>query len=234
MRRRLLGLHLLLIVVLAGTGLAGWWQLDAWRAEQRNDAAERIDREPVPLADVLGPDDPLANEDDGVPVEVRGTYAPTGQQFLVSGRTDGDQEGYWVLSPLEITGTDPVSALLVVRGWVASDADLPPVPSGPVRETGVLEAGEEGSADVGADRVIEAVRIPSLVNEVDTDLYGAYLVSTSPQDGLEPVAPPTPDPGWAAGLRNLAYALQWWCFGGFAIFLWWRMVADLRSVASTT
>ena len=41
---RLLGLHLLLVVVLAGTGLAGWWQLDAWRHEQADDAAQRADR----------------------------------------------------------------------------------------------------------------------------------------------------------------------------------------------
>ena len=231
--RPLLGLHLLLVVVLVGTGLAGWWQLDTWRDAQRDDAAERAGRPPVPLAEVLAPDDPLANEDDGVPVEVVGTYAPRDQQFLVSGRADEGRDGYWVLSPLEVAGTSPESALLVVRGWVADPGALPPVPDGEVRETGVLAPGEEGSGVVQARRVVDAVRIPALVNAVKTDLYSAFLISTSPPaEGLEPVPPPVTDPGWSAGLRNLAYAMQWWAFGGFAVFLWWRMCAEQRSVAS--
>jgi surfeit locus 1 family protein len=232
--RRMLGLHLLLLVVLVGTGVAGWWQLEAWRHEQADDAAGRADREPVALADVLGPDDPLANEDDGVPVEVHGRYGPTEQQFLVSDRAEGGEDGYWVLSPLLVDGITPPSALLVVRGWTTHAGTLPPVPAGDVTETGVLAPGEEGSADVGPDRVVEAVRIPALVNAVDTDLYSAFLVRTgdSPGPGLEPVTPPADDPSWSAGLRNLAYALQWWLFGGFAVFMWWRMCADERSVAS--
>ena len=98
----------------------------------------------------------------------------------------------------------------------------------------MLAPGEEGSADVGADRVVEAVRIPALVNAVDTDLYSAFLIRTggSPDPGLEPVTPPVSDPSWSAGLRNLAYALQWWLFGGFAVFMWWRMCTEERSVAS--
>ncbi len=27
-------------------------------------------------------------------------------------------------------------------------------------------------------------------------------------------------------LRNLAYGLQWWLFGGFVVFMWWRMARD--------
>ena len=37
--------------------------------------------------------------------------------------------------------------------------------------------------------------------------------------------PPAPvDEGGGLGLRNAAYALQWWLFGAFALLLWWRMV----------
>jgi hypothetical protein len=28
------------------------------------------------------------------------------------------------------------------------------------------------------------------------------------------------------GLRNLLYAVEWWVFGGFAVFLWWRWCRD--------
>jgi hypothetical protein len=81
--------------------------------------------------------------------------------------------------------------------------------------------------------VVDAVRIPALVNAVDGDIYSAFLISTGPPGpGLRAVTPPVGDPTWSAGLRNLAYALQWWLFGGFAVFLWWRICADERSVAS--
>lgn len=232
--RRLLPLHLALVAVLAGTATAGWWQLDAWRHEQADDVAQRAGRDPVPLADVLGPDEAFAGEDEGVPVEVEGRYAPASQQFLVSGREQDGRDGLWVLSPLRVDGTDPPSALLVVRGWTG-DPTLPPVPAGPVTEIGVLQPGEEGSTTVGADRVVDAVRIPALVNAVNGDLYSAFLVSTGPGTGgpgLRPVTPPAVEPSWSAGMRNLAYALQWWLFGAFAVFLWWRMCADERSVAS--
>jgi surfeit locus 1 family protein len=167
-----------------------------------------------------------------VPVEVEGRYAPASQQFLVAGREHDGRDGFWVLSPLLVDGTAPPSALLVVRGWTA-DPTPPPVPVGPVTETGVLQPGEEGSTTVDADRVVDAVRIPALVNAVDGDLYSAFLVSTGAgAAGLRPVTPPAVEPGWSAGMRNLAYALQWWLFGAFAVFLWWRICADARSVDS--
>jgi len=28
------------------------------------------------------------------------------------------------------------------------------------------------------------------------------------------------------GLRNFLYGLQWWFFGGFAVFIWWRWCRD--------
>ena len=34
------------------------------------------------------------------------------------------------------------------------------------------------------------------------------------------------------GLRNLLYALQWWVFGAFALFVWWRHLADTLALES--
>jgi cytochrome oxidase assembly protein ShyY1 len=132
------------------------------------------------------------------------------------------------VSPLLL---DTGSAILVVRGWTPTES-APPVPSAPVTVTGSLEPGEEPGADsaLGADRVVDSVRIPLLVGEVPYDLYGAMLIRTAerpaPSDGLTPVDPSPPDVGWTEGLRNLAYALQWWVFAAFAVFMWWRICAD--------
>lgn len=230
----MLVLHGLLVAALLATGLMGWWQLDVWRAERADDAAARLAGPAVPLGDVLGPDEAPANQDLGVPVVAAGRYLPAEQQFLVAGRDDAGADGYWVLSPLAVDATG--SIVLVVRGWTADISSLPPVPAGPVRETGVLQPGEEGSGVVSQGRVVDAVRIPALAGEVDRDLYGAYLLRTAaptgdPATGLRPVSPPRPDASWSTGLRNLAYGAQWWLFGAFALFMWWRMCVDRLAAA---
>lgn len=38
------------------------------------------------------------------------------------------------------------------------------------------------------------------------------------------VPPPTTDTGLA--WRNAAYAVQWWIFGAFALWMWFRIVRD--------
>ena len=44
---------------------------------------------------------------------------------------------------------------------------------------------------------------------------------------------PPPDLPSGFTLRNLAYALQWWIFALFALWMWWKMVRDAhrRSLA---
>ena len=80
----------------------------------------------------------------------------------------------------------------------------------------------------GADRVIGTLRIPALINTLPYDLYSGFVISTSAStaDGLTLAKPPLPGVGWTIGLRNLAYALQWWVFAAFALFMWWRMGTD--------
>ncbi len=228
----MLALHALAVTLLAGTALMGWWQFDVWRSAQSDDVAARLARPPAPLTEVLGPDDVLTGEDVGVPVAVDGRYAPADQQFLVSGRRLGGLDGFWVLSPLRVESTG--SDLLVVRGWTPTGTALPPVPRGQIRETGVLQPGEEGSGVLSAGRVVPAIRIPTLVGEVERDLYGGYLLRTgavaADPAGLRAVPVPEPEASGGAGLRNLAYAAQWWLFGAFTAFLWWRICVDRVAV----
>ncbi|MEZ5161111.1 MAG: hypothetical protein R2709_10465, partial [Marmoricola sp.] len=45
--------------------------------------------------------------------------------------------------------------------------------------------------------------------------------------GLEPIKPlNTPQVSALNSLRNLLYAIQWWIFGGFAIYVWVRWCRD--------
>ena len=226
----MLAVHGVALIAVVVCLIGAYWQLDVYRAEQDAGRAERSAAPARPLTDVLGPDEGLTNEMVGARVTADGQYAPAGQQILVSGRSDAGRDGYWVVSPLILeTG----SAILVVRGWTDRE-QLPPVPSAPVTVTGSLEPGEQpgADADLGPDRVVDSIRIPSLVGQLPYDLYSAMLIRTeqdpAPADGLVPVDPSAPDAPWTEGLRNLVYALQWMVFAAFAVFMWWRICADQR------
>jgi len=72
---------------------------------------------------------------------------------------------------------------------------------------------------------------------MDQDLYGGYVIaegaSTGSTIGLTPLTPDSlPDPERFTALRNLLYALEWWVFAGFAVFIWWRLCRD--EAAKTT
>jgi cytochrome oxidase assembly protein ShyY1 len=158
--------------------------------------------------------------------------------------------------------------MLVVRGWAASAQDAPAAPSGHVEVTGWLQPGEgAGLGDPDPDDdVLPELRIADAIQHVDQDLYGAYViarevstgstgggeagsagaeVSTSStgratgERGLEPVTPASlPQATAFTSLRNFLYALEWWVFGGFAAYVWWRWcrdeLAEAIEVPSTT
>jgi cytochrome oxidase assembly protein ShyY1 len=144
----------------------------------------------------------------------------------------------WALTPVAVceqTEACPAApALLVVRGWSADPAAAPAPPQGRVRLTGWLQPPEgSGRPDPDPDDdTLPDVRIADAIQRVDQDLYSAYLVAERAvpaldAPGLEPVTPASlPDPGADTGLRNLLYALEWWIFGAFALFVWLRWARD--------
>ncbi|MGW6129368.1 SURF1 family protein [Cellulomonas sp. NPDC055163] len=124
---------------------------------------------------------------------------------------------------------DPV--LPVVRGWVAEpdDAAALAVPDGEVTVSGYLQSSE-GAGDGGsAPGRTDAISSGALVNAWGGPIWSGYLVLTGSDpaqgDGLAQLPPPTRS-GSGLNVQNLAYAAQWWIFGGFALVLWIRMVRD--------
>ena len=225
---RFWAVHVLMLVAVTVAALLGWWQLDAWQDRRAAEAADLTNAQPLPLADVMGPDDPFPGDSVGRPVVVEGTWVADAT-VLVSGREHEGRDGYWVVTPLAVPGPgDP--ALPIVRGWVPTPDDVPTDPTGEAREVAWLQPPEGSSGvtdDDPDDDVIPQVRIADLIQHVDQDLYGAYGVATEAPEGIEPAdLQALPDAGRFTALRNLLYALEWWVFGGFAVFVWWRYLGD--------
>lgn len=233
---------LLLLVLLLGAAAVcvrlGMWQLD--RAEVRGAAADREAAgedaaRAAALTDVVAPQTALSGDHEGRLVEVTGTF-DAADELLVVDRLLDDDAGYLVLTPLRVPAADG-AVLPVVRGWVADvdDAErLAPLPTGPVTVTGYLRSGEQAGRTGLPDGQVSTISPAELVNRWGGPIYSGYVVvaeSDPPQDPALAVLPP-PSTETGLDLRNLAYALQWWIFGGFALLLWVRLVRDEARAAA--
>jgi cytochrome oxidase assembly protein ShyY1 len=221
------GAHLLALLLVGAAVALGLWQYGAWHAHRDAQAVDLTDNAPKPLADVIGPDDPFPGTEVGQPVTVSGTWVPGGTVY-VSGRERAGHDGYWVVTPVAVGGPG-APALPVVRGWVDAVDDAPPAPTGSVRLDAWLQP-PEGTGQVDADPtddVLPQLRIADLIQHVDQDLYGAYGVAERPEPGLARASlEQLPDVGALTSIRNLLYAIEWWFFGAFAAFIWWRWVTE--------
>ncbi len=225
---RMLVLLVLLLGAAAVCARLGVWQLD--RAELRGDAEQQERRaaiaeaDPLPLQDVLEPQSSFRGELVGEKVVASGAFEP--DQVLVPGRALDGRTGYLVVAPLRVDD----AVLAVVRGWVA-EPEAPEPPTDAVEVVGFLQVGEGAgiATDLPAGQV-DAVSPAELVNRWGGPIYSGYLVEASAPDGVQTLPPPTLA-GGGLNIQNLAYALQWWIFGGFAVLLWARMVRDETRLA---
>ncbi len=235
---RFLPIHVLAIVLVALAGWLGSWQYSAWQADRsaqstalaRGDSAQPA----VPLAEVFGPDDPFPGLDNGRPVEVVGEWLP-GSAFLVADRespTQPAQPGYWAVASVAVGGPSG-AALPVVLGWVERPSEAPDAVTGPVRLVGWLQQPEGVPSRPDPDpndEVVPTLRIAEVVQRLDRDVYGGFVIARTPDElapGLSAVAPGVGrDADWSTGARNLFYAGEWWFFGGFVVFAWWRYLRD--------
>jgi surfeit locus 1 family protein len=221
--------HLLALVLVAVAATLGFWQLENWEERRDAEARDLTHAEPLPLTDVLGPDDAFPARGVGQPVTIAGSWLAEGTVF-VSGRERGGADGYWMVTPLGLTDG---AAIPVVLGWVSDPGAAPSTPVGDADVVGWLQPSEGGSAvdEDPSDAVVPQLRSADLVQLVDQDLYGAYVVARDGLAGL-PAADlaQLPEAGRFTAVRNLLYGLEWWVFGGFAVFIWWRWVRDSTHV----
>ncbi len=230
LKPRWLALLAVVIAIIVGFTMLGLWQMNVARSSDEQDAATvALATPPVELTQVARPHTLLDASSSGRMVNASGRYDST-KQFLVGPRQLDGRQGWWVVTPLVV---DSTGALLpVLRGLVTDPAVVPPAPTGVVTVTGMLAPGESPP-----DRTVETpsgrmtkLNLAALVNSWTEDLYSGFVFATaeSPAPNLGPMlrVPPPHFGSGGIGWRNLAYALQWWLFAAFAVFMWWRMVRD--------
>jgi cytochrome oxidase assembly protein ShyY1 len=182
---------------------------------------------------------------------VTGTYRAD-QQVYVPGRAVDGEDAVLVITALRVTQGPSAGAMMpVLRGWVhpedlvtdpvaapadaAAAAELA-VPEGEVTVTGYLKDSEAGRGSDLPEGMVGAVSSAELANLWGGPTWSGYLVefTTTPDGGRSEVSPTglrhAPPPGPAEdtslNIQNLAYAVEWVIFGGFALALWVRMLRD--------
>ena len=229
---RWIALFVFALVVTATCVRLGIWQLD--RLGQRRELNDQIRSGLAATPSTLG-DLSVEAGDAGAfayrRVEVSGTY-DTQHEVLLYGRALDGRPGHHVLTPLVSDAGDDgapgTGAILVDRGWVPFELDVPPVPqaappTGPVTVAGYLvpvQHEDDAVIDRGPSGAVLTVRHADpavLEDEAPYELWPLALqlrTQSPPQSGDLPtiVPPPELDEG-----PHLSYAIQWFTFATIAV-----------------
>ncbi|WP_147944670.1 SURF1 family protein [Microbispora sp. CSR-4] len=234
---RLVALHLLVIGVLVSFTFLGRWQLGVFEASGAPKRAP--DPAPVAVTELAQVGQHVNGTAISRRVTATGTY-DAAHQLLVADRVAdvaapggraAQGDGFWLLTPLRLADGTVVP---VVRGWVArADAPAAAVPEGTVTVTGRLRPAEQTddvmrSGNLPAGQVA-TVSTAELINLwPDAQVRDGFVVATAqePPTRVTPVAVSPPTLGSGFNWRNLAYALQWWIFALFAVYMWFHFVRD--------
>lgn len=227
-------LVLLLVVVFWRLGL---WQLHNAMADGQQQALEEArSRTAAPLEEVLPVGQSFPAPERGRTVTASGTF--TGEQFVVPHRQLDGQDGSWVMARFT---TEAGANVAVLRGFVPGQVPehAPAMPSdlrGEVELTGALEAGEEPSPSAaGSQEVHDSVDLAWLANTWPGPIHNGFLFAQGAQVGgaeadLAPApmreVPPPPPESAGLDLQNAGYALQWWLFAVFGVWVAVRMLYD--------
>ena len=203
-------------MVRALLGVAVWlgtWQWDAWQARRDAEARDLTRAEPVPLADVIGPDDPFPGDRVGQPVILSGEWIDDAHGLRRARRAATGWSPRW-------RSTAPDDAALARRTRRRRRA---------VRRPG-LRARPSWSAGCSRPRAparptptrpttcCRSCGWPTWCSGSTSTSTARYAVRDEPTPGLAgrralEAARPSCRAGSPAA-RNLFYAIEWWVFGG--------------------
>jgi cytochrome oxidase assembly protein ShyY1 len=225
---------LILFVVVLGVVFVnmGQWQLDRLaQRKERNAITIANEQKPVqPYEQVFT--HPISDADQWQRVEARGTF-DANHQFVIRYRSNGDAEGYEVVTPLHTAS----GAVLVDRGFIPLErgARIPSVapapPTGEVTVVGHVRRDENGrraaiTPVAGQMRLINSGAIgATLPYPISSGYIGLLSIEPVQQGGFQPIRLPELSEG-----PHFWYAVQWFMFtlvavAGIVVFI----RSDLRA-----
>jgi cytochrome oxidase assembly protein ShyY1 len=227
---------LVLFVAVLGTVFVnlGEWQLHRLAArQQRNTDTVANEGNPVVGYEQVF-DHPIVERDQWQRVEARGVFDAE-HQFVLRYRSNGDANGYEVVTPLRTTS----GAVLVDRGFVSLDrgepipavADAPAPPAGEVTVVGHVRRDETGRSSArtpvnGQMRLLNSGSVAATLPYPVANGYIGLLTVDPPQTGdFQTVQLPEISDG-----PHFWYAVQWFMFTALAlagVFVFIR--GDLRA-----
>lgn len=226
----------LLIIFVAMLGFVfvnmGDWQLDRL-AQRKERNATTVANEQKPLQPYEQAfTHPITDADQWQRVEARGTF-DADHQFVVRYRSNGDADGYEVVTPLRTAA----GAVLVDRGFIALEhgaqipSAAPAPPTGEVTVVGHVRRNEKGRR-VATTPVNNQLRLinsdgigPTLPYPITSGYIGLLTVQPEQQGGFQPIQLPELSEG-----PHFWYAVQWFMFtavaaAGIVVFI----RSDLRA-----
>lgn len=246
-----LGFHALtwLVLIPAFIGL-GQWQRDLWKDHDRSQGVvlSALAASPVPL-DSVDPHGHLVGQDQQWKmVSATGRY-DTAHQFMVRNRSQNEQPGWYVVTPLVMAdGT----AVLVNQGWVTEATTggattlppFPPVPPGTVTVNGSLQPDEttattrirDDIASLPTNEIALITATDHLASRVPYPLRDGSirLTSSVPANTGPTAAAPVPNPTYD-NTMYIAYMIQWWVFAVVMPVTWLLLIrreaGDRRTAA---
>ena len=222
------------LVVATGFVLLSQWQFNRSQTEAPPPVTttERV----VPLTGHLKPATDLMARNADQMVSASGSFLP-GTQILVKNRIEDSRTGYWVVAAFKVDGAPAGNTIPVVRGWQPDDATPAAAPTGTLEITGRLLPTEAPIAEDARGGIFPSLSVAQLINIWDVPSYSGFVVASTVTgaDGTDLSAAATglvqvdvgPQPqerqiNWL----NIFYGIEWVVFAGFAVFLWYRLVAD--------
>jgi surfeit locus 1 family protein len=228
-RPRWIAALLLALGVAAGFAALGQWQLE--RSLESAVVDDRDTETMVTLDSVALPQQVMTTDASGRLVSVSGTWV-AGDDIVVTGRLSGSdgsgaagEPGDWVIRHFE---TEAGGSLAVAVGYGPVGAGIPDLPIGEADLAGRYvpsESPQLSDFEAGERTAIAVAELINLWVEVGP-VYSGYLVLDDAPLGLSTIAAPPPERAAELNLLNLFYAIEWVIFGGFAVYLWWRLVKD--------
>ena len=209
-----------LIAFIVACIFLGQWQ---WDRTQDILAAERsAAAEPIALEELINDDGTWSNANIGRTVTLDGAFAA--QELKLPNREFQGQSGSWIVTRFEL---DSGNSLAVMRGLLPDGSEIPPTGAKAIQLEGVLHPNEAFYEGANQNSIV-TVDSAAIAAEWGTDLIDGYVMLQD-QDpeasdrGNLVIVPPTVQVGDAPfPLQNFFYAIQWWIFAAFAIFVYAR------------